>query len=368
MSATPSQARPASARGTARSTTPTSCARAPERTRGAAKGRGMKRLALLLLAAAWLVPPAAVSAQAADKTYRIGFVAPAGAASPEARRALQGLTRALAARGYSPGKDLIVVSRFDDGRPERLPALIKELLDSRVDVLVTRSYPAARDAKAATTTVPIVMSGGGDPVETGLAPSLSRPGGNLTGISDISAVLSAKRLELLKSAVPGLKRVAMLWNADDLGMTMRYKAAADAAAKLGIAVQPLGVREPDDFAAAFAAMEHDKPDGIMMVTDVLTLLNHKRVFEFAATHRIPAIYEVEGLVRDGGLMSYGPDGKEVTAGVADLVARILKGAKPADLPFEEPTRFRFVINKKTADALGLTLPPAVLERADEVIE
>jgi ABC-type uncharacterized transport system substrate-binding protein len=187
-------------------------------------------------------------------------------------------------------------------------------------------------------------------------------------VSDLSDVLSAKRLELLKDAVPGLKRVAMLWNADDLGMTMRYKAAAAAATKLGIAVQPLGVREPDDFAAAFGKLGTQKPDGILMVTDVLTVLNRKKVIEFAAAHRIPAIYEFDFLARDGGLMSYGADGKEVTERVADLVARILGGAKPAELPFEEPTRFRFLINQKTADALGLTLPPSLLARADELIE
>ena len=328
----------------------------------------MRRFGFALLALAVAGGPMAAAAQTADKAYRVGFVAPAGAASPAARGALQGLTGALAARGYSPGRNLTVVSRFAEGKPERLPALVKELLDSRIDVLVTRSYPAARAAKDATTTVPIVMSGGGDPVETGLAASLSRPGGNLTGMSDLASELSAKRLELLKDAVPALKRVAMLWNADDLGMTMRYKAAEAAAKTLGIAVQPLGVREPDDFDVAFAAMERQKPDGILMVTDVLTILNHKRVFAFAAAHRIPAIYESDVFTRDGGLMSYGPDGKEVIERVAGLVDRILKGAKPADLPFEQPTRFQFVINRKTADALGFALPAAVLERADEVIE
>jgi ABC-type uncharacterized transport system substrate-binding protein len=184
----------------------------------------------------------------------------------------------------------------------------------------------------------------------------------------MASELSVKRLELLKDAVPGLKRVAMLWHVGDLGMDMRYRAAAAAAATLDIAVQPLGVREPDDFGAAFAAMTRDKPDGILMVTDALTLLNHKRVFGFAAAHRVPAIYEYEGLVRDGGLMSYGPDDKEVIDRIAGLVDRILKGTKPADLPFEQPTRFRFVINLKTAKALGLAPPPSLLVRADAVIE
>ena len=309
---------------------------------------------------------AGTAAQTGGKVSRVGFLVTA--ASPGAVALRDGISRDLAQRGYVPDRTLAIEMRSADGKSVRLPGIAKELADSGVDVIVTTGYPAARAAKDASSIVPIVVSAAGDPVETGLAASLSRPGGNLTGISDMAAELSAKRLELLKAAVPGLKRVAMLWNADDLGMTTRYRAATAAAVTLGIAVQSLGVREPDDFDAAFAAMTREKPDGILMVTDSLTVLNRKRVFEFAVAQRIPAIYEFDFLVRDGGLMSYGPDGKEVIARVAGLVDRILKGAKPSDLPFEQPTRFRFVINKKVADALGLTLPAAVLERADEVIE
>ncbi len=326
----------------------------------------MRRFGFALLALAVAAGPMAAAAQNAGKVYRVGFLSVGTGPGAAARR--DGLARALAQRGYSLDHNLQIESRFADGKPDRLPALVKDLLGSRIDVLVTLSYPAARAAKDGTTTVPIVVMGGGDPVETGLAASLNRPGGNLTGMSDLASELSAKRLELLKDAVPALKRVAMLWNADDLGMTMRYKAAEAAAKALGIAVQPLGVREPDDFDVAFAAMERQKPDGILMVTDVLTILNHKRVFAFAAAHRIPAIYESDVFARDGGLMSYGPDGKEVIARVAGLVDRILKGAKPADLPIEQPTRFKFVVNLKTAKALGLALPPSLLARADEVIE
>ena len=309
---------------------------------------------------------AGTAAQTGGKVSRVGFLVTA--ASPGAVALRDGISRDLAQRGYVPDRTLAIEMRSADGKSVRLPGIAKELADSGVDVIVTTGYPAARAAKDASSIVPIVVNAAGDPVETGLAASLSRPGGNLTGISDMAAELSAKRLELLKAAVPGLKRVAMLWNADDLGMTTRYRAATAAAVTLGIAVQSLGVREPDDFDAAFAAMTREKPDGILMVTDSLTVLNRKRVFEFAVAQRIPAIYEFDFLVRDGGLMSYGPDGKEVIARVAGLVDRILKGAKPSDLPFEQPTRFRFVINKKVADALGLTLPAAVLERADEVIE
>jgi putative ABC transport system substrate-binding protein len=306
---------------------------------------------------------AGAAAQAADKVNRVGVLTISN--SPMFG---DGIARNLAGHGYTLGHNLLMETRMADGKVDRLPALAMELVASGVDVIVTLGYPAAAAIKSATTTVPVVVTSAGDPVETGLAASLSRPGGNLTGISDMAAELSVKRLDLLKAAVPGLKRVAMLWNADDLGMTTRYKAAQSAAKTLGIAVQPLGVREPNDFEAAFAAMTRDKPDGILMVTDILTILNRKRVIEFAAADRVPAIFEGDLFVRDGGLMSYGPDGKETLARVADLVDHILKGAKPADLPFEQPTRFRFVINRKTADALGLVLPAAVLERADEVIE
>lgn len=328
----------------------------------------MRKFLVALAALAVASVPLDVDAQTAGKVYRVGLVTIAPADAPNSRAAVQGLTEALAARGYAAGRNLVIESRFAEGHPDRLPELVKELVAGKVDVIVSSSYPATRAAKEGATTVPIVAMNAGDPVETGLAASLSRPGGNLTGISDMASELSVKRLDLLKEAVPGAKRAAMLWNADDLGMTTRYHAAAAAATTLGIVIQPLGVREPDDFEAAFAAMTRDKPDGILMVTDLLTTLNRKRVFEYAAAHRIPAIYEFDRFARDGGLMSYGPDGKEVIGRVAGLVDRILKGAKPADLPFEQPTRFRFVINKKTADALSLALPAAVLERADEVIE
>jgi putative tryptophan/tyrosine transport system substrate-binding protein len=174
--------------------------------------------------------------------------------------------------------------------------------------------------------------------------------------------------DLLKQMAPGLERVAMLWNADDLGMTLRYRASETGAKAMGITVLPLGVREPDDFNDAFAAMDRERPDGILMVSDSLTTLNRKRVFEYAAAHRLPAIYEFDWLVRDGGLMSYAPDADESFARVAALVDKILKGANPAGLPFEQPTLFRLAINLKTAKTLGLEVPQPLLATADEVIE
>ena len=306
------------------------------------------------------------SAGAFAEPLKIGFMSPAASAALVAMS--DGLSRQLAARGLVRDRDFTFELRAAEGKPDRLPALATGLADAHVAAILAFSYPAARAAKDATSTIPIVILAAGEPVETGFAASLSHPAGNVTGLSDLSAELSIKRLELLRIAVPGLKRVAMLWNADDLGMTSRYKAASAVAPGMGIVITPFGVREPDDFGAAFAGMSADMPDGILMVTDILTRLNHKKVFDFAAAHRVPAIYEAEDFVHDGGLMSYGPDRKEAIERTADLLAKVLKGAKPSDLPFEQPTRFRFVINRKTADSVGIALPNALLERADEVIE
>jgi putative tryptophan/tyrosine transport system substrate-binding protein len=234
------------------------------------------------------------------------------------------------------------------------PGLVDDL-KSEAELIITNSYAAARVVKDHAN-IPVVAITGADPVATGLIDSLAHPGGNITGVGEVAAELSAKRLEVFKDAFPNLRKIAMLWNADDLGMTLRYKSAAAAARTLGFEIQPLGVREPDDFAVAFAAMERDRPDAILMVTDALTSLNRRKLFEFAAQQKLPAIYEYASLVRDGGLMSYGPDMNEVYDRAADLAVRILKGAHPADLPFEQPTRFHFAINKNTLKALGMTMP------------
>jgi putative ABC transport system substrate-binding protein len=335
---------------------------APERL-----GAEMRRREFIsLLGGAATVWPLAARAQSPAQVYRIGLLS-TGAALADTSPQGAPLIRGLAQHGYALGRNLAFERRGSSAQTDRLPILFDELVASRVDVIITFGYPAALVAKQKGT-FPTVASGAGDPVSTGLVDSLARPGGNITGISDVSAELTPKRMELLKQMAPTLKRVAMLWNAADLGMTMRYRASEIGANALGISVQPLGVREPDDFEQAFSAMDREKPDAILMVTDSLTVLNRKRVFEYAATHRLPAIYEFDFLVRDGGLMSYGPDFDENFARVAALVDRILKGTKPADLPFEQPTRFKFAINVKTAKALGLEVPTALLATADEVIE
>jgi putative tryptophan/tyrosine transport system substrate-binding protein len=320
-------------------------------------------IALLCSAAAW---PRAVIAQSPSKVYRVGSLitgAPVADNSPLGAA----LVRGLAQHGYVLDKNLTFERRGAEMQVDRLPRLVNELVTSKVDVIVAFGYPATLAAKQGTT-LPVVSFATGDPVGTGLVDGLARPGGHITGISDVSAEITPKRLELLKEMAPGMHRVAMLWNAADLGMELCYRAAEAGSKAMGIGVQPLGVREPADFDRAFAVMNGNMPDGILMVHDALTSLNRKRVFEFAAAHRLPAIYEYDFIARDGGLMSYGPDLNESLARMAALVDRILKGAKPADLPFEQPTVFRFALNLKTAKSLGLRVPAALLTRADEVIE
>jgi ABC-type uncharacterized transport system substrate-binding protein len=324
-----------------------------------------RRAFLFTLAGATLAP-LSVCGQQAARIWRIGWLHGGartrdGAPPAALREALQGL-------GYVEGKNVTYFGRWAEAKRDRLPGLAAELVGLKPDILVTRGGPAAEAARQATTTIPIVISGAGDAVGTGLISSLAHPGGNITGITDQAAELSAKRLELLKDAVPRASRIAVLWNADDLAMTLRYREVERAARVLRVTVQPLGVREPEDFDTAFAAMTRDRPDAFFLVTDALTTLNRKRIIDFAATHRIPAMYEFDFLVRDGGLMSYGWNFDDALRRAAVYVDKILKGAKPADLPVEQPTKFALVINLKTAKALGLTIPPAVLARADEIIQ
>ena len=313
---------------------------------------------------AMAVSPLRAVAQTPAKVSRIGLLNTRGlGAGP-----FEGpLMRGLARHGYVPNDNLTLERRGGDGHADQLPQLVADLVASKVELIITLGYLASLAAKEGTT-LPVVEFSGGDPVATGLADSLARPGGHLTGISDVSAEVTPKRLELLKEFAPALHRVAMLWNADDLAMTLRYKAAEAGASALGIGVQPYGVREPADFEQAIAGMNRDMPDAILMVSDPLTNLNRKGIFEFAAAHRLPGMYEYDFIVRDGGLMSYGLDLDEGFDRLAALVDRILKGAAPADLPFEQPTRFRFALNLKTAKSIGFDVPASLLNRADEVIE
>ncbi|WP_426610299.1 ABC transporter substrate-binding protein [Bradyrhizobium sp. McL0616] len=325
-----------------------------------------RREFLAVLGGAALARPSMASADTPGRVYRVGTVTPIAPVTAESRGG-KILIKVLEERGFKLGQNLAFDARGALGDVAMLPALIAELKAKNVDVIVIIGYPTAIAAKASGIAT-VAASGVGDPVETKLIESLAHPGGNITGISDVASTLSAKRLSLLKEMSPKLTKVAMLWNKDDLGMTTRYQASATAAQALGLTVQALGVREPDDFNEAFSAMNNDLPDGILMVADALTILNRQRVFEFAAARKLPAIYEFDEFARDGGLMSYGADSSESFERAAALVARIFNGANPGDLPFELPTRYPLVINLKTAKATGLEIPPTLLALADEVIE
>ena len=325
-----------------------------------------RRDVLRLLAGAMMTVPRGASAQTPAKTYRLASFT-AGSPVPVKSPNGEMLFSALAKNGYRLGQNLEYQPYGAAMQIALLPQLAKDIAANKVDAAVVLGYPAAAALKD--TGIPTVVAvGAGDPVATGLINSLAHPGGNITGISDNAATLSTKRLGLLKQAVPNVQKVAMLWNKSDLGMTLRYQASVDAAKALDVSVQPLGVGEPDDFEDAFAAMDRNPPDAILMVSDPLMILNRARVFNYAAAHRLPAIYENDPYVRVGGLMSYGADLDESYQRAASLIDRLFKGAKPADLPFEEPTRYLFVINLKTAKSIGLELPPTVVALADEVIE
>jgi putative ABC transport system substrate-binding protein len=308
--------------------------------------------------------PAGAVAQS-GKVYRVGLV---GVGAPDTGILGPGMVRNFTQRGYVDGQTIVFERRAAQGKLDRLPGFIDELVAKHADVIITSGFPAAAAAKERAGNIPIVVTNSGDPVATGLAASFAHPGGNVTGISDVAGELSAKRLALLKEALPSIKAVAVLWNADDLGMTLRYRAAEVEAQHLGMLVVPLGVHAPDDFDTAFSEMTKTPPDGILMVTDILTVLNRKRVMQYAEEHRLPAIYEYARFAHEGGLMAYGPDENAIFDRAAGLADRILKGAKPADLPLELPTRFQFAINLKSAKAIGLTVPEGILLRADDVIE
>jgi len=325
------------------------------------------RAIVLGVAFSMLGAPATSAAQPSQKVFRVAVLSGAGrtpdGAPPGALR------EAMRQLGYAEGKNVAYEARFAGGDAERLPALAAELVALKIDVIATLGGPAAIAAKQATSTIPIVMArAAGDAVAAGLIASLARPGGNVTGLTDESVQLSAKRMELLKEAVPKAAVIAVLWNMSDQGMTLRYREIEKAARILKVDVQAIGVRRPEDFAEAFATMARRRPDAMFLVADPLTTINYKRVLEFAATQRIPAMYENGFQVRDGGLMAYGTSIEEDFRRAAVYIDRILKGAKPADLPAEQPTRHYLTINAKTAAALGLTLAPALLFRADELYQ
>jgi len=308
--------------------------------------------------------PLAAEAQQAGKVYRIGYISPGpgpGVLTETFRQGLRDL-------GYIEGQNLVIEYRWT-GRGKRLPELTTELVGLKPDLIVTVSHRVSLEAKRATTTIPIVFAHVNDPVGVGLVPSLAHPGGNLTGLSAQGLDLIAKRLELFKDLLPSAGRIAYLGNPDEPYSPVYLREAQRAAHLLGLQeVLSLEARTDEDFDAAFAALTARPPDALLIEPNGLNGSNSRRISEFALANRLPTVHALRGFVDDGGLLSYGPEMHAHFNRLASYVDKILKGTKPADLPVEQPTKFELVINLKTAQALGLTLPSSILIRADEVIE
>jgi putative ABC transport system substrate-binding protein len=327
----------------------------------------MKRRAFVSLlggaAAAW---PLAAHAQQGGKRYMVGILSAGGGGVQAALNAA--FSDGLREWGWVEGKNVVFESRNAEDRLERLPELVADLVRLKVDVIVAAGTLAPLAAKQATATIPIVMTTAGDPLGSGLVASLARPGGNVTGMSLMVPDLGAKRLELLKELLPRLSRVAVLWNAANPYSALVYKETQAAGRTLGIDVQSLEVRGPDDFDGTLETARRLRPDALITVEDPLTASYRKQIADFAAGQQLPSLHGIREFVAAGGLISYGANLADLSRRAAYYVDKIFKGAKPADLPVQQPTKFELVINLKTARALGLTVPPTLIARADEVIE
>jgi putative tryptophan/tyrosine transport system substrate-binding protein len=325
----------------------------------------VRKLVLNLVASILLLLLAhSVFAQQAKKIPRIGVLRPGLAAAPNYEAFRQGL-REL---GYVEGQNVVLEFRDGEAKAERLPHLAAELVRLKVDVIVTSSTPGIQAARQATETIPIVMAFSGDPVGTGLVASLAKPGGNITGLSDIGPEISGKQLELLKEAFPTISRVGFLLNPSNQGNRLRLKAAEATAGELKVRIQALEVQSANDLEKAISTINKGKMQALMTVRDPAIYANQTRILEFATENRLPTMHMDKEPVEAGGLMSYGPNVPDLFRRAATYVDKILKGAKPADLPVERPIKFELVINLKTAKQLGLTIPPNVLARADRVIK
>ena len=319
---------------------------------------------LVTLALGLLVAPLAAEAQPPTHVHRIGYLlGTTRAQEPLLEAFLEGM-RAL---GYVEGQNLVMEYRAAEGQYERLPTLAAELVRLKVDVLLVVITPAALAAKDATTTIPIVMMGVGDPVGSGLVASLARPGGNITGLSVLQPETVGKQLEFLKEVLPTVSRVAILWNPANPVHALTVPEADVAAQALGVQLHLLEARGPDAFDSAFAAMTSAHAGALLVLGDSMVFQHRRRLAELAATSRLPTMHNIRPFVEAGGLMAYGPSTPDLRRRAAVYVDKILKGAKPADLPVERPMTFELIINLKTAQALGLTIPPSVLFQATEVI-
>jgi len=357
--------------GSARDSSWGDTVRVPRFSYGKARAavRAIIRWALALIGAltlSALVEPFPANAQPAPKVPRIGVL---HAATPAAvSQNVEAFRQGLREHGYVEGQNVVVERRFGEARPERIAEAAAELVRLKVDVVVTSTDVAIAAIKRQTQTIPIVMASSTDPVGTGLVASLARPGGNVTGLSNISPELNAKRLELLREAVPGLSRVAIMWNPEVRGAVLDYKETESAARSLRLQLQSVEVSRADDFDRAFSALTTGRAQALIVVPFPVAFTNRDQIASLAEKHRLPSMHGQREYADAGGLIAYGPNGADQWRRTATYVDKILKGAKPGDLPIEQPTKFELVINVKTAKALGLTIPPSLLRRADEVIQ
>ena len=313
----------------------------------------------------WLLATVAAHAQQPTKIPRIGFLGTTSPSSISTR--VEGFRQGLRENGYVEGQNITIEYRWAEGKLDRLPNLAADLVSHKVDIIVTHGEAAIRALKQATKTIPIVVGVTGDLVVTGHAASLARPGGNITGFVDTSPDLSGKRMELLKEILPKVSRIAVLWNAANPVKVLDFKETEAVAQALGLKLQSLEVRASEDFEKHFKIVTTQRPGALVVLQDALTTANTRSTVDFAAKSRLPVMYGSSEVVDVGGLMSYAANLPDLFRRTAVYVDKILKGAKPADLPVEQPTKFEFVINLKTAKQIGLTIPPNVLARADKVI-
>ena len=320
-------------------------------------------ITLLGGAAAW---PLAARAQQGERMRRIGFL---GNSTPELEANLiEPFREGLRDFGYEAGRNIVIEYRWAEGKYERFPALIAELIASKVEVIVTAGTPASLAVKKAASSIPLVMIAVADPVATGLVASLARPGGNITGLTSITEDLEGKRLELLREVVPTVSHVAVFWNSENPGFAKPVEEVQAAAKAMRLKVLSLGVRSREEIETGFASILRERPDALCVLADRMFLHHRKSIMDFASQQRLPGVHAYRELVEAGGLMSYGPSYAGMHKRASYFVDRILKGTNPGDLPVERPATFELILNRKAAKALGLEIPATVLLRADKVIE
>ena len=328
--------------------------------------RAVRLAAVVLLIVFGAFVPGAL-AQAPEKVARIGVIGPR--TPVDGAKYVGALRQGLQQLGWVEGRNIVIEYRWAEGKVERLPGLAAELVQLKVDVIFAGTTSATLAAKKSTDTIPVVMATGGDPVRLGLVASLARPGGNVTGLAySVGSETFGKQLELLKEVVPKVRRVAILSNGANPAQGLATEEVTERARSLGLQLQVLEARGPEDFDAAFAAMTKERVGALLVVADAFFGFHRQRLASLAATHRLPAIYGLTEHAEAGGLMSYSADVVESFRRAAAYVDKILKGARPSDLPVEQPTKFELIINKNAARALGLTIPPSLLLRADRIIQ